>query len=168
MKSSDAFPSQYVSAPDLKGQRVPVVIERVAMVEMKEMDGSVIHKPAAKFQGTEKQMIINITNWNMIAELYGEDSDMWIGREIILYPARVPFGNKIVDAIRVDAPAGFTRPATPGDAFGGAPSVIAAPANPLAPAVVPSAMPPLNEPNRVEGELAAGDPRIDGDELPPF
>lgn len=168
MKLNDAFPSQYVSAPDLKGREIQVVIERVAMEELKEMDGSVIHKPACKFQNAEKKMILNITNWNLIAAVYGDDSDMWIGRELVLFPTRVQFGNKMVDAIRVRAPSNAptqttTAPIT-NDAFGDAPGILSAPANPLdqpgpATPVTPAADDPLRPPESPLGK-EIGEPDI--------
>lgn len=163
MKAGDAFPSPWLKHDDLRGRQIPVVITRVAMAELKEMDGSVTHKPACHFQGAEKALILNITNWNSIAELYGDDSDMWTGREVVLYSARVPFGPKMVDGIRVMSreqatgqAAARAAPATSQGPFGGnnaqAP-LTAPPANPLGDdpnAPINDPLPPLGEGDRIE------------------
>ena len=47
----------------------------------------------------------------MIAELYGDDSVDWRGKEIELYPTKVEFSGKLVDAIRVREPANENPPA---------------------------------------------------------
>jgi hypothetical protein len=49
-------------------------------------------------------MVLNLTNWDLIATFCGADSDTWTGKDIILYPTTTTFGSKTVDCIRVRQP----------------------------------------------------------------
>ncbi len=96
MNINAAFPSTYLKAADLQNRRVNVGIDRVVIEEV----GSE-HKPIVYFIGKDRGLVLNKTNGNIIAEMYGPETDDWHGKVITLYPARVEFQGKIVDAIRV-------------------------------------------------------------------
>jgi len=96
MQISSAFPSNYVKAADLKGNNVIVVMARVEMEKIGNDE-----KPVLYFQGKDKGLVLNRTNSNNISLLYGDDTDDWAGREIVLFPAMVDFQGKTVEAIRV-------------------------------------------------------------------
>jgi hypothetical protein len=108
MNISGAFPSNYLKAADLQGRRVTVTI---AGVKMEDIGGD--HKPVVKFQGKDRGMVLNKTNANMIAEIAGtEETDEWTGVAVVLYPTKVDFQGKRVDAIRIDyATNGKPKPA---------------------------------------------------------
>jgi len=91
-----AFPSKYLKASDLMGRNARVLIGRVE-VEMIGQDRRAI----LYFQGKEKGLVLNKTNANTIADTWGPNTDTWEGKEITLYPARVDYQGKRVDAIRV-------------------------------------------------------------------
>lgn len=99
MKISSAFPSDYLKAADLQDQNVRVVMSHV---EMKDIGDD--HKPVLHFQGKDKGLVLNKTNANNITHAYGDDTDGWAGKEIILYPTMVDFQGKSVEAIRVRSP----------------------------------------------------------------
>jgi hypothetical protein len=99
MRISSAFPSEYLKASDLQGRQVRVPMSHV---EMKDIGGD--HKPILFFVGHEKGMVLNKTNANNIAVAYGDDTDDWTDKEIILFEAMVDFQGKTVPAIRVRAP----------------------------------------------------------------
>ena len=66
---------------------------------MEEIGGE--HKPVLYFQNHERGIVLNKTNSSIIADMYGEETDDWPGKRVVLYPARVEFQGKIVDAIRI-------------------------------------------------------------------
>lgn len=99
MQLDQVFPSNYIKASDLKGRAVPVVIAEATIEKLGED-----RKLVLKFQGKEKGLVTNKTNANRIAYLYGNDTDGWIGREIILYAELVDFQGKTVEAIRIRPP----------------------------------------------------------------
>ena len=49
----------------------------------------------------DKGLCLNKTNAGTIADLYGPETDAWIGRQIRLFATEVPFGAEQVLAIRV-------------------------------------------------------------------
>jgi hypothetical protein len=107
MKVGEAFPGQYIKAADLQGKRVVVVIDDV---RMEDIGGE--QKPVIHFRNKDRGMVLNRTNASAIVDLLGtDDMDEWAGHSIVLYPTRVDFQGKRVDAIRVDeAPKSKVQP----------------------------------------------------------
>lgn len=99
MRISAAFPSTYLKAADLQGRTVSAVIGRI---ELEEIGGE--HKPIIYFQGKDKGLVLNKTNANNIAAVFGDDTDDWIGGTIQLFPTMVDFQGRSVEAIRVKVP----------------------------------------------------------------
>src|SRR5437016_5609327 len=111
MQLTDIFPSNYIKAADLKKREIPVVIQSAEVEKIGDERKLVLH-----FQGKDKGMICNKTNANRIAYLYGEETDGWVGKEIVLYPDLVDFQGKTVEAIRVRGPKN-AKPPTGSDAM---------------------------------------------------
>lgn len=99
MRVSDAFPSNYIKAADLQDRNVLVVMRCVEMEKLGDDE-----KPVLYFQGKEKGLCLNKTNANNIATVYGDDTEDWTGKEIVLFPAMVDFQGRTVAAVRVRAP----------------------------------------------------------------
>lgn len=99
MKVSKVFSGEYLTAADLDGEDIPVVIESVT--EKKFDDGN---KLLIAFQGMEKGLVANKTNSGRIALLYGDETEEWVGCEIVLYEDMVDYQGKTVKAIRVRGP----------------------------------------------------------------
>ncbi len=100
MKVAAAFPGTFIKAADLGGKRVTVVIDRV---ELEDVGGET--KPVLHFRGKNRGLVLNKTNASAIWGINGsDDTDDWPGTTIVLYPTKVDFQGKRVDAIRVDPP----------------------------------------------------------------
>lgn len=101
MKLSEMFPSNLLKAQDVldAGGEMVLTIEKVELKEF-EGDKGKETKPIIYFN-ENKQMVCNKTNGNLIAELYGDDTDGWIGKEITLVVREVDFQGKSTPAIRV-------------------------------------------------------------------
>ena len=56
------------------------------------------------FRGKQKGFVVNATNYDVIADAYGDETDDWAGQPIELYPTRVHFKGQLTDAIRVRIP----------------------------------------------------------------
>ena len=97
MDINAAFPGTYLKAVDLKGRKVTVTMDRVAI---EDVGGE--HKPVLYFAGTDRGLVLNKTNGNLIAELHGPETDHWHGKKITLYSKRVEFQGGMRDGIRVD------------------------------------------------------------------
>lgn len=105
MKASDIFPGKYLKAADL-GSAEPVVT--IKSVKMETLGDDT--KPVLYFEGKERGIVLNKTNWNAITDITGEDdSDNWKGHKVKLFVAKVEFQGKRVPAIRIDDPKGGYR-----------------------------------------------------------
>jgi hypothetical protein len=96
---NEAFPSNYVKAADLKGRQLTVKMDRTEYEMIGEDKKLILY-----FVGKEKGMVLNKTNANNIASIYGDETEDWRDQEIILFEAMVDFQGKTVPAIRVKAP----------------------------------------------------------------
>jgi hypothetical protein len=95
------FPSEYVSALEFKGKDVRLTITAVARTELTLRGGGKKIRPVLTFQETPKKLVLNPTNAESIAEMYGTKAESWIGKQITLYPTTTKFGREMVDCIRV-------------------------------------------------------------------
>lgn len=76
----------------------------IAAVEMKAFDNGE-RKLAINFQELDKALLLNMTNARAVSDLYGGDTDHWIGRQVMLFTMPVDYQGKKVNAIRVRGPA---------------------------------------------------------------
>lgn len=97
MKIGKAFPSTYLKASDLE-EDWTVTIAGIQFEKIAEEE-----KPILYFQEVEKGLVLNKTNANTIASMYGDETDEWTGKAIALTVMPVTFQGKNVDAIRVKA-----------------------------------------------------------------
>lgn len=97
-------PSNSLKASDLDGDEHVLTIKSYVVREFdQEKDGRhfTVKKPVISFVGTDKTFVCNKTNMGAIAYAFGKEMDDWIGKQIILFPTMVSFGDKMVEAIRV-------------------------------------------------------------------
>lgn len=99
MNINQVFPSKYLNALDL-GQAKPVVT--IANITMEEANKGEPHKPVLHFVGKDKGMVLNKTNGQNIASIYGPETDAWIGKPITLYTTFVDFQGQSKLALRVE------------------------------------------------------------------
>jgi hypothetical protein len=93
--------SSYLKAEDI-GTDMPTFTMTSADVKTFDDNSS---KVVVEFNETDKVLPLNKTNATAIAGLYGLDTDAWINRQIMLFTMPVEFNGKMVEAIRVRAPA---------------------------------------------------------------
>ncbi len=98
MKLNEVFPSRFLKCEDLKGKELDLKIKAITHEELGQ---DPIPKTIASFTTIDKCLVVNKTNWLVIASLHGEDDDDWPGKTIRLYPTRVPFKGKLVDSIGI-------------------------------------------------------------------
>ena len=100
MRISEAYPSKYLKAADLDGQDRAVSI-RACIQEELGQGAEMETKPVLYFDGGQKGLVLNKTNAQAIADDYGDDTEAWAGREIVLFIQKVTFQGKLTPAIRV-------------------------------------------------------------------
>ncbi|RLF47245.1 MAG: hypothetical protein DRN20_06180 [Thermoplasmata archaeon] len=74
----------------------PLTIEKVELREINNRQKLVVH-----FRDIDDVLVLNRTNALIIAEKYGEETDEWAGKTIILKKTKRSFRGKLVDAIEV-------------------------------------------------------------------
>jgi hypothetical protein len=103
MKATDIFSGKYLASTDLGDEEYKLVIAGTELVEF-ENEGKKQKKIHIIFQNAKKGLLANKTNSMILAEAYGDETDGWIGKEVILYVDMVGFQGKAVKSIRVKVP----------------------------------------------------------------
>lgn len=98
MKIDTLFPSKYLKSSDIEeaGGELFGTIKEVGTDTMP--DGA--NKAVVAFEEI-KPLILNVTNKNVIKGLYGDETDMWRGKTVLLNNAEVNFCGKPTTGIRV-------------------------------------------------------------------
>lgn len=108
------FDDRFVGSWDIEGKDATITIAAVKAEKLRKRDGDGTDtKLSISVRGSEKGFIVNKTNARIIAGLYGNDTDAWIGQQITLYATDVSAFGGVHRCIRVRdrRPAG--RPAQP-------------------------------------------------------
>lgn len=167
------FPSNYVSVADLDGHGdVHVTIKGVKTEEVKNRDGKKEVCPILEFQNSKKGLILNRTCADVIAALYGTDTDRWVGRRITLF---IEYGveafGKKWDVVRIREKVPPPPPPKAKGQAGGVPAYTGAvtatePQPPLDAALSATGQPP--DPPQVNGHLEGthGASTEEGESLP--
>lgn len=100
MNIDQAFPSRFLKAEDIDEKTGALLtIDRVVM-EWMDQDQTQ-EKPTIYFRDSVKGLVLNKTNATMMKELYGADTEAWVGRRIILRQDRVQYQGKLTPTIRI-------------------------------------------------------------------
>jgi len=118
MKIDELYPSRWLKAADV-ATPVLVTIKDVRHEEVAEGE----KKHTLHFVGEIKPMVLNRTNAATVAEVCGDDTDRWGGKQIVLFSTKVQFQSKLVDAIRIRPPR--PKAAAPAKPAPARPSVVA-------------------------------------------
>ncbi len=90
------FPSKYLKASDIDGDTVATITEFGEAV----LQTSSKPQPIICFGDELKPMILNVTNFTTIENLYG-DTDGWVSKQVILYVTDVNWKGEMVPALRI-------------------------------------------------------------------
>ena len=99
MKVKELFPSRYLKADDLGTHDLEVEIREVKVEDVNGETKAVLYST-----GSNKGLVLNKTNADVIAYTFGEDTDLWGGRKIVLFATRTQFQGKLVPCVRVRVP----------------------------------------------------------------
>lgn len=98
--------SDYLKAEDIGTEMWTVTIYSADVKAWDNGDKKVV----LEFNEVDKSMPLNLTNSRAIADIYGGDTDNWLGKEIMLFTMPVDYQGKMVQAIRVRAPQKASAP----------------------------------------------------------
>jgi hypothetical protein len=99
---NDLYPSNYLKAADLSGEEWNLTIANMEMSQ--PMGDKQEVKPVLYFRGADKGMVLNKTNATKIAEAYGDNTEDWVGKPVVLYEDTVTMQGQRVKALRVRIP----------------------------------------------------------------
>lgn len=103
MRISTSFPSKFLKAGDIpKGKKVRVTIKGVKMESMGGKDDE--DKPVLYFVGKQKGCVLNRTNAGRIAIAYGDETDDWPGKDVLVYAEPKQMNGQTVMGISIDVP----------------------------------------------------------------
>lgn len=103
MKLTEMFPSNLLKAQDVTdaGGEMELTIFNVEIKEFDGDSGAKERKPIVVFSEGDKRMVLNKTNANRLSEMFGDDTDGWINKKIILHVEQTDFQGKSVPSVRV-------------------------------------------------------------------
>ena len=97
---SDLFPSRFIRSSDIGDSDLALTIVKVDREEFGDGDHQET-KPVLHFKETDKLLVLNVTNANTIADLYGNTVIDWSGKRIALFVKEVDFKGRQVMGIRI-------------------------------------------------------------------
>jgi len=99
MRISDQFPSNYIKTEDIpNGKPLGMVIKSIELETIGDDE-----KPVLYFINGKKGLPLNKTNATTLAEVYGDDTDNWTGKEVFLKRDMTDFQGKRVACIRLQS-----------------------------------------------------------------
>lgn len=116
------FLGTYITAAELVGKEPTLTIERVTLEEVESLkpagdegaNGKTKDRVIVYFKGTKanRGWLLNRTNAECIKELWGRETDNWIGHRLTLFVQQVRVGPKMEPGIRVKGSPELTEPRT--------------------------------------------------------
>jgi hypothetical protein len=97
---NDMYPSKWLKASDCEDGDMVLTISGIVQERIGQ-GSQADDKWVLNFEEEEKGLVLNKTNTNTIAKLYGNDTDDWIGKQVTLFATEVQFQGDMVEAIRV-------------------------------------------------------------------
>jgi hypothetical protein len=114
--------SRYLKAEDLAGKTARVIIAAVEDIAFDERG----LKPVLWFEGKKRGLVVNSTNFDVLAASISNNTKDWAGHAIELKGEKVNFKGRLVDSIRVSVPKQQAKQQPPDDMDDGIPDDFAA------------------------------------------
>lgn len=96
--------SAFLTQTDV-GKGLLLTIRELTQENVAKQGASEELKWAMHFEETDKPMVLNSTNGNLIAAFLGDETDDWTGHQVVLYSdPSIMFGGKRVGGIRCRQP----------------------------------------------------------------
>jgi hypothetical protein len=102
MTRDEIYPDKYFKAANLSRPQELKIVSAI-METMKDVHGANVRKLVVGFEDTPTKLVCNRTNFDKLSELFGGDTDAWIGNYVQLYVDQVRFGGRAVNSVMVRA-----------------------------------------------------------------
>jgi hypothetical protein len=109
----ELFPSRWIKSSDIGST---AKIATISKIDFELVGQDQEKKAVVSFQNTTKRLILNKTNAQTLANLYGKEIMSWVGKRITLYCAEVQYRGTPCLAVRIKeevpgTPKADTKPA---------------------------------------------------------
>lgn len=94
----DKFLSLYMSAEKIPAEERKFTI---AAVKAEKVGPEQEQKAVVYFAEAEQGLVLNKTNASVLDEAYGNETEDWIGKPVVMFRGQTKFGGKTVPAIRL-------------------------------------------------------------------
>jgi hypothetical protein len=101
MRMSSVLTSKYLKHADLDGKSAIRVT--IKAVELETMGRSNEEAAVLYFHEVERGLVLNRTINKTIVGFYGDETDEWIGKPLVLFPSTADFNGETHDVIRCRA-----------------------------------------------------------------
>jgi hypothetical protein len=98
MKMSSVFTSKFMKAADLDNGGEVLTIDSCVL---EEVGADKEEKPVLYFQGRQKGLVLNRTNFDRLVHRFGDDTKGWKGNNVRVYSELVSFQGKQIEGIRL-------------------------------------------------------------------
>jgi hypothetical protein len=100
MNIGDLFPGRYLRASDVT-RPVTVAISGVRVEDVVRAGDPGDEKPVLFFEQGKRALVLNKTNAEVLQRALGDETDLWVGKEITLYPTETDLRGQRVPCIRI-------------------------------------------------------------------
>ncbi len=94
----------FLKAPDLQGSKIELQISDAGTHTFNQGTKEEKTQIVLSFDGKDKKLGLNVTNAKTLAELFGNETDGWIGKKIKIFPTTTDFAGETVACIRIEQP----------------------------------------------------------------
>lgn len=103
VKELEFYQSRFLDASDLAKAQVPVKISRITTEAIRDPQDfkKLVRKILIFFEGKKKPMVVNKSNFKFLRSQFGEDTDAWIGQQLLVYSVPMEAFGRTVDALRL-------------------------------------------------------------------
>ena len=99
-KISQMVDSKYLKQADIEDETI-VTISKVGQANIGKEDGPVDMKWLIRFKEFDKPMVLNRTNIALLGNFCGDDTDDWLGKQVIVYnDESIQFQGKVTGGLR--------------------------------------------------------------------
>lgn len=94
-------PGEYLAAVELEGKEPTLTIASIKKVQLEQEDGKVKERGVIMFTETTRGLVVNRTNVELLAAMFGPSVEAWIGKRVTLKAEAVRLGPASTVGIRV-------------------------------------------------------------------
>ncbi len=106
------FKGDHIQAAEFAGKTPTLTVKGVSLVRMEDEKKGERERGVVHFRETDRGWVINRTNAESMAAMFGPETDAWIGKRVKLQAVEVQFGKQRVPGIRVMGSPDIASPVT--------------------------------------------------------